>query len=569
MQDSLARLARATAVLALFTLLAACAPAPTSPPVATTAPTTAPIAVPATKAATTAATAPTTATTASATAKPAAKSPSGSLTVALSTFEAETFLPWNGGVARQSYLLMIYDTLVYTDPKTGALLPGLAEKWDLSPDGKMVTFHLRKGVQFNEGWGELTSADVKYSIERMIDKNSIGSPAGNLRQIIDHVEAPDPYTVVVYQKIPYIGLVGGYMNDTNAGGIIVSKKYVTSVGDDKANAHPIGTGPYMLAEPHQKGGPIKLTTVPGVEHHWRVTPFYKDVTFLMVPEEATRVAMLKNGEADLAPISYDSIDTVKASGLHIASIQKEWSPLIRFTGLVMTDPKRTNANAPWAKKEVRQALNYAVDKDAIAKNIFKGQAVPTGASMPLAVWSDIPPYPYDPAKAKQLLAQAGYPNGFDLPLRTLTANPGAELPAIGEAVALYWQAIGVNVKIVPSDWNTIRGELLGFKANDYLFTQRGQPFVDPQAGLDLEYDNTSGFCIFSTPEVVAKYKAIKSELDPAKRDQMAKDFGLYVKDEATNVFLVNANEAYGASKKVGNWPTISMRAQNIESITPQ
>ncbi len=563
-----------TAAPTATTAPAATKAAATSAPVATTAPTAAPTVAatsPAATSAPAATTAPTAApTTAAATvaATKTAKSPSGTLNVALSTFESETFLPWNGGVARQSYLLTIYDVLVYSDPKTDQQLPGLAEKWELSKDGKTVTFYLRKGVQFNEGWGEMTSADVKYSIERMIDKNSIGSPAANLRSIIDKVDAPDPYTVVVTQKMPYIGLVGGYMNDTNAGGIVVSKKYVESVGDEKANAHPIGTGPYMLAEDHKKGGPIKLTTVPGVESHWRVTPAYKNVNFLLAPEEATRVAMLKNGEADLAPISYDSIDTVKASGLHIAKIPNEWAPLVRFGGIVTTDPKRYNQAAPWAKKEVRQALNYAVDKDAIAKSIFKGEAIPTGASMPLGVWSDVSPYPYDPAKAKALLAQAGYPNGFSVPLRTFTTNPGAELPSIGEAVALYWKAIGVDVKIVPSDWNTVRGDLLAGKANEYLFTQRGQPFVDPQAGLDLEYDAAAAFAIYSTPDVIAKYTQIKGELDPKKRDQLAKDFGSFVKDEATNVFLVFANEPYGASNKVGNWPTIRMRAQSIEMITP-
>lgn len=578
------------AMLLLGILAAGCAappptPAPTSPPTAVPPATavpataTAPVATkaPASSSSSSAASsassaasssaAPTTAPTTAA--KPAGKSPSGTLNVALSTFEAETFLPWNGGVARQSYLLMIYDVLVYVDPKTDQLVPGLAEKWDLSKDGKTVTFSLRKGVQFQEGWGEMTSADVKYSIERMIDKNSIGSPAANLRNIIDKVDAPDPYTVVITQKLPYIGLVGGYMNDTNAGGIVVSKKYVESVGDEKANAHPIGTGPYALAEDHKKGGPIKLVAAPGVENHWRVTPYYKNVNFLLAPEEATRVAMLKNGEADLAPISYDSIQTVKASGLHIASIQKEWGPLIRFGGIVTTDPKRFNASAPWAKKEVRQALNYAIDKDAIAKSIFKGEAIPTGASMPLTVWSDITPYPYDPAKAKALLAQAGYPNGFPLPLRTFTTNPGAELPAIGEAVALYWKAIGVDVQIVPSDWNTVRGDLLAGKANGYLFTQRGQPFVDPQAGLDLEYDVNNAFAIYSTQAIIDQYNAIRNELDPKKRDELARAFGNTVKDEATNVFLVFANEAYGASNKVGNWPTYRMRAQSIEMITPQ
>lgn len=501
-------------------------------------------------------------------AQPAArKAPTDSLTVALSTFEAETFLPWNGGVARQSYLLLIYDVLVYTDPKTGEQLPGLAEKWEMGPDGKSYTFWIRKGVQFNEGWGELTAEDVKYSVERMIGKDSIGSPAAILRSVIDRVEAPEPYKAVIYLKSPLPGLIGGYMNDGNAAGIVVSKKYVTSVGDEKANSHPIGTGPYVLAEEHKKGGPIKLKTVEGVEKHWRVVPEFKNVTFLMIPEEATRVAMLKSGEVDLAPISYDSIDTIKASGLNVLTIEKNWAPLIRFGGLVSVDPKRYNPNNPWAKKEVRQALNYAIDKEAIAKSIFKGQAVPTGASMPLDPWFGIEPYPYDPQKAKQLLAQAGYPNGFPLTLKTLTANPGAELPTIGQAVATYWKAIGVDVKIVPTDWGAVRGDLMAAKANDYLFTQRGQPFIDPIAGLGLEYQVSNAWTIYATKESMDLFDRISNELDDKKRAQLTEEMGRFAREEATNVFLVFANEPYGASKKVGKWPTIRMRPQNIESIT--
>lgn len=574
MKEKSVRFVLIAMMLIAIVILGGCAqptavPAPTSvpAPAATSAPTQVPTSAPAATSVPAPTSAPAATTAPTAAPKPSVKQPSGTLNVALSTFESETFLPWNGGVARQSYLLMIYDVLVYSDPKTDQQLPGLAEKWEMSPDGKTWTFFIRKGVQFHEGYGELTADDVKYSFERMIDKTSVGSPAQLLRNIIDKVETPEPYKVVVSLKTPYVGLVGGYLNDTNAGGIIVSKKYVTAVGDEKANAHPIGTGPYTLAEEHKKGGPIKLKTVDGVEKHWRLTPDYQNVNFLLVPEEATRVAMLKNGEADVAPISYDSIDTIKSSGLNVVSIPKNWAPLIRFGGIVTTDPKRYDANNPWSKKEVRQALNYAIDRAAIAKSIFKGEATPVGASMPLNVWSDIPAYPYDPAKAKQLLTQAGYPNGFQLPLRTFTANPGAELPTIGEAVALYWKAIGIDVKIVPSDWNTVRGDLLGAKANSYLFVQRGQPFVDFQAGFDLEYDANNMFAIYATPEVIAKYTQVKGELDPKKREQLARDFGLYVKDEATNVFLVFANDPYGVSKKVGQWTSIRMRPQNIESIT--
>ena len=256
----------------------------------------------------------------------AKKPPTDTLTVALSTLAEETFLPWNGGTARHSYLSMIYESLTYIDPKTEQMMPGLATKWEMSPDGKTWTFWIRKGVQFHEGWGELTAEDVKYSIERIMDPKSIASAAGSLRALIEKVEAPEPYKVVIYLKSPYVGLVDSYMYDGNPSGIVVCKKYVETVGDEKANAHPIGTGPYTLAEEHKKGGPIKLVTIPGVEKHWRVTPEFKTVTFLCIPEEATRVAMLKTGEVDLAPISYDSIDTIKASGLHIVSIPKSWAP---------------------------------------------------------------------------------------------------------------------------------------------------------------------------------------------------------------------------------------------------
>jgi peptide/nickel transport system substrate-binding protein len=494
------------------------------------------------------------------------KPPTDSLTVALSNLEAETFLPWNGGGGRTSYLAMIYEYLCYQDPKTEELKPGLAAKWEMSADGKTWTFHLRKGVQFQENWGELTSADVKYTVERMIDPKSVAGPSGSLRTLIDKVEAPDPYTAVIYMKTPYPELDRGYLSDNNQV-VIVCKKYVETVGDDKANAHPIGTGPYYLAEEHKKGGPVKLTTVPGVENHWRVVPEFKNVTFLSVPEEATRVAMLKTGEVDLAPISFDSIKTIKAStGLHVTSIPTDWSPLIRFGGMVTTDPKRYKADNPWAKKEVRQALNYAVDKDAIAKNIFQGEATPGGSSMPVAPFYDIKPYPYDPTKAKQLLATAGYPNGFSITLKTYTTSPGAELPAVGEAVAMYWKAIGLDVKIVPTDWGTVRGEWTGGKALDYVFMHRGLAFTDPLTALNTDFA-ISPFCAYTTQELIDMLTKMGTEFDAKKRAQLALEMGQKACDDASAVFLVYANDPYGASAKVGTWPTIRVRPQNIDLIT--
>jgi peptide/nickel transport system substrate-binding protein len=496
----------------------------------------------------------------------AKQAPTDTLVVALSTLEAETFLPWNGGGGRTTYLAMIYDYPLYLDPVTVEPTPGLATKWEMSKDGKTWTFWLRQGIQFHEGWGELTAEDVKYSMERVKAPDSVAGSASSLRKLVAKVEAPERYKVVFYLTSTDLEFDGGFMSNGSQAMVVVCKKYLETVGDEKANAHPIGTGPYTLAE-FKRGTSIKLKTIEGVEKHWRVTPEFKEVTFLAIPEEATRVAMLKKGEVDLAPISYDSIDTIKASGLKIVSIPRNWTPVIRLGGLIMTDPKRSNPQAPWADKRVRQALNYAVDKKAIIKNIFKGEASPSGSSVSLADFLDLEPYPYDSRKAKQLLTEAGYPKGFPITLKTFTTNPGAELPMIGEAVAMYWKTIDLDIKIAPTDWGTVRGEWTGGKANNYAWTHRGLPPTSVLTSLMADFDAASLFSSYVTKETEAWINKIVSEFDAKKRKQLTREFGQYLRDEASGVFLVNANEPYGASKKIGNWQTVGARPQNIELIT--
>lgn len=496
-----------------------------------------------------------------------AQSPSGDLTIALSTFAEETFLPWNGGVARQSYLGLIYEFLIYADPETAEPQPGLATSWEMSEDGMTWTFQIREGVPFHGDWGEVTAEDVKYSLERMIDENSIGSPAAQLRDLIDTVETPDTYMVVINMQRPYAELDRSLLMDYNAGGLVVSKAYVESVGDEEANANPVGTGPYMLASEHQQAGPIELTVIDDVENHWRVTPEFENVTFLLVPEEATRVAMLLAGEADLAPISYDSVPAIENAGLQVLSIPQSWVPLIWFGGIVETDPERYVEDQPWADVRVRQALNYAIDRQTIADTIFHGQATPAATSNPVPGWLEIEPYPYDPDMARQLLEDAGYADGFEVTLKTLTANPGAELPLLGEVVALYWEDIGIDVTIVPSDWGTVRDELLGKTANQFLFTQRGQPFAEPLSPATIFYAPNGPFTSYSSEESAALIDQMTQELDAAKRAELAQEFGQLLHDDAAGIFLLNANEPYGASDKIGSWPTIRMRPQNIELIT--
>jgi peptide/nickel transport system substrate-binding protein len=492
---------------------------------------------------------------------PAAQDPTR-LVVAMSTFSEATFLPWNGSTGRKFYLDTIYEYLAYMDPRTLKPQPGLAERWEMSPDGKTYTFWIRRGVQFQEGWGELTSADVKYTLDRIRDPRSIAGPSSPLRKLVANVESPEPFKVVLTLTTPDIDFVSAYLSNALVVPI-VCKRYLEQVGDTLANDHPIGTGAYALLE-HRKGATIRVGAIKHSQQHWRIEPQFEEIEFRAVPEEFTRAAMLKTGEVDLAPINYDSIKAVDRDDRRVLFIDRNWAPVVRFGGLV---PRFANENVPWRDKRVRQALNYAVDKEAIVKAIFHDHAVVVGADFPAPEWNDIAPYPYDPEHAKQLLADAGYPNGFELTLKTFTTVPGAELPIIAEAVALYWAAIGVRAKIVPTNWTSLRGAWTSGNATDIGWTHRGLAFSGTLAGLQASVISASVFSTFANAETDARVDAIGGALDPQTRHELIRDLGLYLREEAAAIFIGFANEPYGASAKIGEWPSLSSQGTNVDLIT--
>jgi len=501
-------------------------------------------------------------TTAPVTARP---SPTGTLKVAMPGLEDETFLPWNGAAGRKYYIDTIFEYLIYFDPVTKMPMPGLAKSWENSADGKTWTLKLREGVQFHENWGEFTSADVKFTFEKQMEPSSKASQASTFRDFKLTITTPDKYTVVFnINTADY--LFWNRLSNTISNHI-VCKNYVEKVGNDVANAHPIGTGPYTLAE-QKRGVSIKVTTIPGMENHWRVTPQYKDIIFYGVPEESTRVAMLKVGEADMAPISLDSVNTITASKFNILAQKDSWAPRILMGGLVQTDTKRYSPTAPWAKKEVRQALNYAVDKEAIARNIFRGQA---RANFDPHSFEDrqTPAYPYDTAKAKQMLTAAGYPNGFQVNLYTCPRNPGAQLPDIGLVVATYWEAVGVKVKVTPTDYPTIRAAWNAAKANDMFWTHTyGAPVsLDDAGSLTAAYTDASLFAIFTSTELNQKAAAAQAEPDSKKRAAIMADINKYLLDQADFIYLLSAVEPFAANPTIGKWPTITNYPTNFDQIT--
>jgi peptide/nickel transport system substrate-binding protein len=486
------------------------------------------------------------------------------LVVALSSFAEQTMTPWSGSGQRKTYLDLIYDYLTYIDPKTQKPIPGLATSWETSADGKTWTFHLREGVTFSSGQGEMTSEDVAYSIQRLIRDDSRAGPASAMRRVIAAVETPDRKTIVVKLNYPDFELAQGYFGSAQQLGI-VSKTYVERVGKERAEAEPVGTGPYVLKR-NVRGSEIAMAQREDIKGHWRAKSDFNNVVFKVVPEESTRVAMLKTGEADIAPVSFESLPTLRDEGLKIVSAKATWSPVIRFGGLIQTSQKRYEPKNPWAKREVRQALNYAVDKQAIIKELFQGEATVAASDTPVPAWASVEPYPYDPEKAKELLAKAGYPNGFDITIRTFTTSPGAELPLMAEAVALYWQEVGVNVKIEPIDWPALRSEWTEGRSNSYVWTHRGFPFASAANGLEAGYMARSVFASYTTKELEAMIETFSNETNAQSRESQFKAIGQHLRDEAAAVFIALANEPYGVSKKVGDWEITTAYVWNFDQV---
>jgi ABC-type transport system substrate-binding protein len=373
--------------------------------------------------------------------------PEGTLRVALDSIGAAmNFLPWVQGSTQIAYVLgMIGDLLIYVDHETLEPIPGLAESWEISQDNYSVTFHLREGVQFHDGWGEMTSADVKFTFDKCIESPVYAVPV-TLRGLVDRTETPGPYEFTVYCKEPFAQLVVSSLATLHGFWMtICCKAYIDSVGEQEAGLHPIGTGPYKLVEA-TLGDKIVLEAV---DEHWRVVPEFKWAIFTEVPEEMTRVAMIKRGEVDIAPVSTTSADTLEGQGWDIVECPPEaYDEIFWMYGQYPSDLPTYDPDLPFLKKKVREAMNLAINRQEIADTIFHGHAVPVGLPDSTTFSDEYEPYPYNPDQARELLEEAGYANGFEFEL--WNAQYMGQAPEMSElvlALAGYWEAIGLTPNV--------------------------------------------------------------------------------------------------------------------------
>ena len=494
-----------------------------------------------------------------------AAKPEGTLTVAVATFGNERWLPHLYVGAEDVVLKPMYENLLTRDPKTGDLAPMLAERWKVADSGRTWTFYLRKGVQFHDGRGELTAEDVRFTFATLAKDGSANSLAPEFR-LIKSMEVENPYTLTVRFEKPFVA----FGNKVNQGlfasvAFIQSKRHMESAKDDGAERHPVATGPWKFVE-HVRGDRIVYEAV---ENHWRATPHFKRLVFLKVPEPSTRMAMLRAGSVDVIEIGGEYADELKKVGVRTLLMPNvSWVYIIlggQWPTKATYDPK-----VPWAQpdaeraRKVRVALNLAVDKQAIMQRVLGGLGTALGSWLmyPADPWASDAlkkPLPYDPAKAKALLAEAGYPGGFDVTMN-LTPWPGRGfLPDVGEAVATYWEKVGIRVKRRPVDRAVFASD---FRARAYsgVALAYASPLVAPEPWEVLYRAGytKAALCLFVEHPKLDEY-VDRLAVQPSYHERvriMRDEMGPWLTEYVPGVAIGSAHSIAGLGPKVGEWPLI-------------
>ena len=505
-----------------------------------------------------------------------AAAPEGTLTVAVATFGNERWLPHLYVGAEDVVLKPMFENLLTRDAK-GELAPLLAEKWKVTDGGRTWTFNLRKDVTFHSG-EPFTAEDVRYTFTTLAKEGSANSLAAEFR-LIKSMEVEDPHTITVRFEKPFV-VFGNKVNQGLFASVafIQSKKHADKLGEAGAERQAVGTGPWKLVE-HVRGDRIVYEAV---DRHWRATPHWKRLVFMKVPEPATRMAMLRANSVDVIEVGGEYVDELKKAGVRTLVMPNVSWVYIILGGQWNTKPTY-DPKVPWAlpdaekAKKVRLALNYAVDKQAIMQRVLGGlgTVVNSWLTYPADPWATDAlkkPLPFDPVKAKQLLAEAGYPNGFETTMN-LTAWPGrGYLPDVGEAVATYWEKIGIKVKRRPIDRAVFAAD---FRARKYsgVALAYAAPLVAPEtwevlirgshtkAALNLfvEHPKLDEYLdrLAVTPSYQERVRIMRDEMLP------------WMQDYVPGIAIGSAHAIGGLGPKIGEWPIIPghMGFHNWEYVT--
>ena len=427
----------------------------------------------------------------------------------------------------------VFDNLVEFVPGKTEVRPALAESWEVADDNLSVTFNLRKGVKFHDGT-DFTADAVVFTFERQFKEDHPYYDLGpwkywgymDMSNIVDAVVAVDDYTVRFDLKKPEAPFLANLAMDF-AG--IVSPAAVEKLGENFKN-NPVGTGPFKFVEWRKDDAIIFERN----EDYWADDVYLDRLILRVIPDATARWLALQKGEVDV--IDFPSAQDLQAmkNDPNVKVLQQE--------GLNVGYLAFNTSKKPFDNKLVRQALNYAINKEEIITAVYGSAGTPAKNPLPPTMWSyndDIKDYPYDPAKAKQLLAQAGFPNGFSTELWAMPVarpyNPNAR--KIAEIMQAQFAEIGVDAEIVSYEWGTYLDKtdnlehdmaMLGWTGDNgdpdnFLWVLLSAPAAEPPAGNIAAWKNA---------EFTALIKEAKETMDQARRTELYEKAQVVFKEEA-------------------------------------
>jgi peptide/nickel transport system substrate-binding protein len=395
-------------------------------------------------------------------------------------------------------LYALHDAMVKPMPGN-ATAPSLAESWSVSKDGLVYEFVLRKGARFHNG-DPVTGEDVKFSFERYR-----GTANKTLKDRVAAVEVPDPGRVRFRMKQPWPDFLTFYASASGAGWI-VPKKYVEKVGDEGFKKAPVGAGPYKFVS----FNPGVELVVEAFEQYWRKTPSVKRLVFRVITDEATRLAALKRGEVDIVYSVRGELaeELQRTPGLTLKPAVIQGTFWLYF-------PDQWDTKSPWHDRRVRQAASLAMDRPTINQALTLGYSKLTGNIIPSSFdfyWQAPAPI-YNPARAKQLLTEAGYPNGFDAGEYSCDSS----YSNLAEAITNNLQAVGIRTRLRPLERAAFFAAYSEKKLKNII---QGASGAFGNAATRLEaFVVTGGVYVYgSYPDLDGLFQEQATELDRKRRE---------------------------------------------------
>ena len=472
------------------------------------------------------------------TAVPAPAGPEGTLTMAIATFPNSIDRPQAAERNASNVSQQMWDSLLWINDE-GELEPALATDYDVSEDGKEYTFYLRDDVVFHNGepfnadavvftWERAANADYEYSY---YFTNA------------ESVEKIDDYTVKVTTPevdSTFLRLMADYWAQ-------IPPKYYEEVGEEGFLEHPIGTGPFMFVE-WVKGDHITMEANP---NYWREgLPKVQNLIFRPIPESATRVAAIQTGEVDVVGrlSSEEAQSLLGVSNVRVISYPSTRIYYVAFNNL------STGIGQPTEDPLVRQAMNYAVDVDAIVDALFAGfgQRATGFVAEGEMGYGAVEPFPYDPDKAKELLAEAGYPDGFEMDF-ACPAGAYIFFEQVCEAIQGYLSAVGIetNLDIMESGqyWDLEAAKELPPLFGDSWSSTLGEAYNRLVGALDAE----ASYSAWAEPTIDDYLEKIALAIDFNERKQLYEDLQVYMKENPPFIYLYQLMTFEAANTRVQNY----------------